>query len=87
MQRKIFFRYYMTGVGIFGQMAFFLQAYKTFKTESANDLSLGGVLISTFASVSWVAYGVSIKDRPLVLSNIVACFGTCMVITGILLYR
>ncbi len=82
-----YYERYMLVVGILGQLLFFTQAMKIFLTESANDVSLAGFLFGLVSVSSWLIYGILIKNRALIFSNIVAVIGAFLVIIGILLYR
>ena len=73
-------------IGIIGQLFYFLQAYKIFYTKSAEDLSLPGFGIFCVAAISWLAYGIILKNIPLIAANFLALIGIVLVITGILLY-
>ncbi len=77
---------YILIIGTIGQFAPYLQAYKTFTTESAGDLSISASVVVFISIVSWLLYGVLIKDYPLIISNIVGFIGTIMVITGMIIY-
>jgi MtN3 and saliva related transmembrane protein len=73
-------------IGIFGQTALFVQAYKTFQTGSAQDLSFFSYVI-TFASLScWLIYGLVIRNPPLIIANIVGVIGALIVLLGIALH-
>ncbi len=83
--RKIFDSY-MVIVGILGQLVFYAQAYKIFTTQSAGDVSSVGFSIGLISVASWLAYGIVIKSRPLIIGNIVAVLGASLVLIGISLY-
>lgn len=77
---------YMIIMGVFGQFMFFVQAFKIFATKSAKDLSLLAFVISFVALSSWLVYGILNKDKPLIISNIVALVGAGLVLAGIVIY-
>jgi len=81
-----YFEKYMLAVALLGQMIFFAQGIKIFLTHSANDVSLTGFSFSLIACMSWVVYGVLIKNRVLIIANIFAIIGAIFVIIGSLLY-
>ena len=66
----------MTGIQILGMAAgsisaitFLPQVIKTWKTKSADDISL---LMFTFATISvimWLVYGIILKDIPIIYTN------------------
>jgi MtN3 and saliva related transmembrane protein len=86
MDIKKIYSYYMSVVGVLGQLMFFIQAYKIFKTKSAGDLSLIAFVAAFISVASWLVHGIMIKDKPLIIANIVACIGALIVICGVLLY-
>ena len=49
--------------------SFVPQVVKTWKTHSTDDISLGMFLVLVFGTVLWVAYGMLLKDPPLVVGN------------------
>ena len=83
---KYLYSIYILIIGTIGQLAPYLQAYKTFTTESAGDLSIPAYVVVFISIVSWLLYGVFIKDYPLIISNIVGFIGTVIVIIGIIIY-
>ncbi len=53
--------------------AFVPQVYKTMKTRSTEDLSLGTFSMIFVGTGLWFAYGLLIKDFPLILANVITC--------------
>jgi len=51
--------------------AFLPQLIKTWKTRSADDVSLGMLLTLCAGIILWIVYGVSIHDLPLIVANAV----------------
>ncbi len=76
----------MSVVGVLGQVMFFAQAHKIFVTKSAGDLSLLGFVAAFISVISWLIHGLMLKDKPLIIANIVACIGAALVLCGIVLY-
>ena len=83
---KCYYEKYMYIVGILGQMVFYAQAYTIFYNKSAVDVSLLGFFTGFISVASWLFYGVLIKNRPLIIANIVATIGAVLVLIGIFLY-
>jgi len=81
-----FYTKYMTIIGVLGQFMFFFQAYKIFAAKNAGSVSFSGFTISLIAVSSWLVYGVLIKNRVLIVSNIVAVIGAMLVLIGIVTY-
>jgi len=49
--------------------AFFPQAIKVWKTKSTRDISLYMFIIFTIGVFSWLIYGITISDLPIILAN------------------
>ena len=65
-------------IDLFGFMAAFLttiaflpQLYKTWKTKSAEDVSLVMLILFLTGLTCWIIYGLKINSIPIVLANIV----------------
>ena len=65
-------------LSIFGYLAavctaisFLPQAIKVYQTKSTKDISLYMFLIFTIGVLSWLIYGIIIKDLPVILANAV----------------
>ncbi|MEZ5319964.1 MAG: SemiSWEET transporter [Vicinamibacterales bacterium] len=57
--------------GILTTVAFVPQVWRAWRTRSTGDLSLG-MLVTFVAGLSlWVAYGVQLREAPIVVSNVV----------------
>ena len=63
--------------------AFFPQALKVWKTKSTRDISLYMFIIFTVGVFSWLIYGITISDLPIILANSV----TLILSLFILLYK
>ena len=64
-------------------VAFFPQAVKVWKTKSTKDISLYMFIIFTIGVFSWLIYGITISDFPLMLANAV----TLLLSLFILIYK
>ena len=51
-------------------LAFFPQVIKTWRTRTANDLSMLTLLSQTCGVALWIVYGVSIASIPVIASNV-----------------
>lgn len=66
----------------------FIQAAKSFKTQSVNDLDLTAFIILLVTNIAWLFYGYAVVyDFPLMLSGGLYSVGAILVIVAILLYR
>jgi MtN3 and saliva related transmembrane protein len=68
----------MNGIQILGLMAgclttaaFLPQVVKTWKSRSAKDLSLGMFSLFCLGVAMWLAYGLAVKDLPVIAANLV----------------
>ena len=52
-------------------IAFLPQAIKVFKSKSTKDISLYMFLIFTIGVLSWLIYGIIIRDLPIIFANAV----------------
>lgn len=75
---------FMILIGILGQSLYYLQAFKIYMKGSAQDVSLEGFLIAFFSLACWLIYGILIKDKVLIIVNIVAVFGAGLASVAIL---
>ncbi|MCA9471558.1 MAG: SemiSWEET family sugar transporter [Nitrospira sp.] len=55
--------------GTLTTLAFLPQLIKTWRTRSADDVSLGMLLTLCSGIILWIIYGLSIHDLPLILAN------------------
>lgn len=77
---------YMSWIVNIGQSMHYIQAYKIFKTQSAEDISLLSYSICLILLLHWLGYGVLIKDRVIIIAETLGIIGAILVITGTLLY-
>mgnify|MGYP001086978484 CR=1 FL=1 len=78
-----YYEKYMILIGIGGQSLFYLQAFKIFMTGSARDVSLSGFIIASISLVSWLIYGIIIKNTVLVTVNAIAVVGAALTLFAI----
>jgi len=64
-------------------VGFIPQAVKIIRTKNTRDLSLGMYILLTFGVLSWLTYGVLIRDLPVIMANGV----TSVFITSILILK
>jgi len=80
------FEKYMFIVGLLGQLVFYLQAYEIFYKQNAGDVSFIAFLFGFFSVLSWLIYGIVIKNSILIFANTFAVIGALAVLTAILMY-
>lgn len=76
-----------TLAGIIMSFGYFPQAYKMFRSKSVKDISLTTYLIFLPAILIWLVYGLSIRNAPLIIANILALIGCASVIIAYLKYH
>ena len=52
-------------------LAFLPQLYKTWKTKSAEDVSLIMLILFITGLISWIIYGLKIHSIPILVANVV----------------
>ena len=52
-------------------IAFLPQLYKTWKTKSAEDVSLIMLILFITGLICWIIYGIEINSIPILLANII----------------
>ena len=52
-------------------IAFLPQLYKTWKTKSAEDVSLVMLILFVTGLICWIIYGLKINSTPIVIANVV----------------
>ena len=54
-------------------IAFLPQLYKTWKTKSADDVSLIMLILFITGLICWIIYGLKINSLPILVANIITC--------------
>ena len=63
------FKYIGFFAGFCTTIAFIPQAFKVWRTKSTKDISLLMFLIFTTGVISWLIYGITISDFPIIIAN------------------
>lgn len=82
-----YYEYYIMTVGILGQSMHYIQAYKIFSTQAAEDISLPAYLICLFLLINWLIYGAVKKAKALIYAEILGIIGCSAIIIGTYLYN
>ncbi|MCB0459966.1 MAG: SemiSWEET transporter [Flavobacteriaceae bacterium] len=72
---------------IFTTAAFVPQVYKTYKTKSVNELSLGMYLVFLTGLILWLTYGILINSFAIILANTITTILVMVLIYFILRYK
>lgn len=83
---KEYYKKYMIVVGVLGQFVFYGQFYHIMVNKSAQDVSLLGFISGLVSVSSWLAYGIMLKDKPLIVANTVATIGALLTVGAIVYY-
>jgi len=75
-----FFQILTTVVGIMMSVGYFPQAYKIYKTKSADNISLVAFIVFALGTLLWTLYGFFINDFVLILSFIIGAIGSWLVL-------
>lgn len=81
------FQILTTIVGIVMSLGYFPQAYKIYKTKSAENISVTTFIIFALGTLIWTLYGVFIHDLVLIFSFVVGIIGSRSVLFLTLRYR
>lgn len=81
-----YYERYMLVIGILGQLLFYTQGIKIFITKSAGDVSIVGFSLGLLSGMSWLFYGILLKNSILIYANTFAVIGALFVILGIWLH-
>ena len=80
------YKKYMFIIGILGQFVFYSQFFAIIQNKSAKDVSLFGFTCGLVSVSSWMLYGFMIRDKPLIVANVVATVGALLTVVAILIY-
>ncbi|WP_111706795.1 SemiSWEET family sugar transporter [Lutibacter citreus] len=67
--------------------AYVPQAYKTWKTKSAGNISLTMYLVMLSGVILWLIYGIHLNSLAMILANIVTIILTVLIIIFKLKYK
>lgn len=66
---------------IFTSLQLIPQVFKSLKTKQVRDLSMGLAIIVGLSAATWLAYGIHIKDVPLIIANSINLVGALILFT------
>ncbi len=82
-----FSRYVVTASSILLSVGLYHQVYKMFKTKSSDDFSVLMLLALLVCQLSWINYGLLIKEWPILFLSIVELPAGILALYGCLKYR
>ena len=68
-------------------IAFLPQLYKTWKTKSADDVSLIMLILFLTGLICWIIYGLRINSIPILVANIITFIFNFIILTLKITYR
>ena len=81
------FEVFVTAVGIIMSLGYFPQAYKIYKSKSARNVSFINYIILSIGTLTWLVYGILLKDVVIIISFVVGVIGSWLVLLLLLKYR
>jgi MtN3 and saliva related transmembrane protein len=73
--------------GVAMGLAPILQLRTILRRRSSADVSIGYLAVLLAGFVLWLAYGISIGDTPLIITNVVALSASTATFIAVLIYR
>lgn len=68
-------------------LSFLPQAWRIIKLKHAEEVSIITFSFILFGACVWIAYGISINDKALIIANICGVIGVISVLAATLYYR
>ena len=68
-------------------IAFLPQLYKTWKTKSADDVSLFMLILFITGLICWIIYGIKINSIPILIANIITFIFNFSILILKIIYR
>ena len=82
---KLFVRW-MYFIAVFGNAFFYIQAYKIFRDQDARSVSTVAFCLAFVTVSSWFVYGLILKNKVMLIANVVAMIGAALVVAGSIIY-
>lgn len=74
-------------MGFVGNTIYLFQAFRIWQTQSSNDVSVIGFIISALSTFSWLGYG-ALTNHPVVFRvNLYGSVGAIICLSAIFMYR
>ncbi|HBT81711.1 hypothetical protein A2757_03620 [Candidatus Giovannonibacteria bacterium RIFCSPHIGHO2_01_FULL_48_47] len=74
-------------MGILMSLGYYPQAYKIFKTKSADDISIPSFIIFSLGTLAWFIYGIYLNNFTIMISFILGVVGSWSVLILAILHK
>lgn len=74
-------------MGVVISAGYYFQAYSIIRKKSAEGVSLLSYLIFAFGTLTWLAYGISIRDLSIIIGFVSGVIGSWLVLALLLIYK
>lgn len=81
------FQTFVTIMGTVMSLGYFPQAYKLFKSKSSKDISIPTYIIFSIGTLTWLIYGILIRDITIILGFVIGVIGSWTVLFLSVFYR
>jgi MtN3 and saliva related transmembrane protein len=81
------FQIFVTIMGTVMSIGYFPQAYKIFKSKSAENISIPTFIIFSIGTLTWLIYGTLIHDITIILGFVIGVIGSWSILFLSILYR
>lgn len=81
------FKIFVTIMGVVMSLGYFPQAYKIWKSKSATSVSISTFIIFSIGTLTWLIYGLLIKDPVVILGFGIGVIGSWSVLILSIKYK
>ena len=81
------FQTFVTIMGVVMSIGYFPQAYKILKSKSAVNISIPTFVIFAIGTLTWLIYGILIKDITIILGFVIGVIGSWSVLFLSIIYK
>ena len=81
------FKFFVTIMGVVMSLGYFPQAYKIWENESATSVSISTFIIFSIGTLTWLIYGLLIKDPVIILGFGIGVIGSWSVLILSIKYK
>jgi len=81
------FQTFVTIMGSVMSLGYFPQAYRIWKNKSSVDISLPTYFIFSIGTLTWLIYGILLKDPTIIFGFVIGVVGSWLVLGLSIFYR